>query len=394
MPLPAPFLADGRVLRAADRDAVVPARDAHVAADALTDVFFTTFGNFLGQKRIGDRGTCAADQIENAAADLAHHRVRRGEASDTDHRSGRDRFDEADHRLMAALGSESRGRAVGRTGVHLDVPQVRQVTDQLHRLVGLRGRMRALAAAQLLQADTQGDGALPADSLVRHLEQFAHQTHPVAHRAAIGVGALIPLRQEELVGQVAHARIDVDDVKVGSARASRRLLLRGEQVPDVPRIHDSGPQMADEVHVRRHPRGARGRHRGNAVEPVHHAAAAVPELDARQGPVAVNGIGHQCVGADVIIVPERRIGQRGVVRARIDGHVAGAYDAPAAFGFGGTEGGAHARHRIGHAARMRHGVEAVGCRHRADLDGLEQNVVAGIAGHVPAPSDRRCAALA
>ena len=62
-------------------------------------------------------------------------------------------------------------------------------------------------------------------------------------------------------------------------------------------------------------------------------------------------------------------------------HVAGAHDAPAALGLGAAERGAHVRHGVRHAGRMRHGIEAIAGRHRADLDGLEQYVVAGVACH-------------
>ena len=43
--------------------------------------------------------------------------------------------------------------------------------------------------------------------------------------------------------------------------------------------------------------------------------------------------------------------------------------------------GAHVRQRVGHAAGMRHLVEAVRRRHRADADRLEQDVVARISRH-------------
>src|SRR6202140_4833058 len=88
MPLAAPFFADGRVLRAPHRDGIVPARDTDVAADALADVLLAALVDFPGEKRIRDRGSRRADQIEHAASDLTDHGVRGGETADAAHRLG------------------------------------------------------------------------------------------------------------------------------------------------------------------------------------------------------------------------------------------------------------------------------------------------------------------
>ena len=107
----------------------------------------------------------------------------------------------------------------------------------------------------------------------------------------------------------------------------------------------------------------------------------MPQLDARQRAVLVHGIGHERVRAHVVVIPKRREGQRRIIGAWIDGDVAGAHDAPAAFGFGAAEGGAHAWHGIGHAGCVRHGIEAVAGRDRPDLHRLEEDVVTRVACH-------------
>ncbi len=56
-------------------------------------------------------------------------------------------------------------------------------------------------------------------------------------------------------------------------------------------------------------------------------------------------------------------------------------DRPAAFRLDPAHGGECARMGVAHAVAVWHLVEAVARRLGADLDGLEQNVVAGIAGH-------------
>src|ERR1700683_5179825 len=99
MPSAAPLLPDGRVLRAAHRDTIVPAGDADVAADAFADVLLAALVDLQRQEGIGDGGSRGADQIEHAAPDLTDHGVRRGEAADPDHGLLGDLPDEVDDRL-------------------------------------------------------------------------------------------------------------------------------------------------------------------------------------------------------------------------------------------------------------------------------------------------------
>src|SRR5665213_565485 len=62
-------------------------------------------------------------------------------------------------------------------------------------------------------------------------------------------------------------------------------------------------------------------------------------------------------------------------------HRAGADHAPAAFGLGLAETRAHLRQGIGHAAGVRHLIEAIRCRDGPDAHRLEQNIEARIARH-------------
>jgi len=48
----------------------MPARDADIAADAFANVLLAALIDFPGQKRIGNRGPRAANQIEDPAPDL------------------------------------------------------------------------------------------------------------------------------------------------------------------------------------------------------------------------------------------------------------------------------------------------------------------------------------
>ena len=235
MPAAAPLLAGGRILSAAHRNAVVPARDADVAADAFADLVLPALIDLLRQERVRDGGPGAADQIEDAAPYLRHHHIGRSEAPDADHRPFGQLLDEIDDGLVAALGGKPRRRAIGRTGIHFDVPEIRDIGEQRHHFVRLGGGVPARPAAQFFHADAQRDGALVADGVARHLQQFTHQAHSILDRTAVGVGAAVVFGQQKLIGQIAHAGIDVDDVESRLHGAARTRGLPAQQILDVGR---------------------------------------------------------------------------------------------------------------------------------------------------------------
>src|SRR5258708_1386012 len=131
MPAAPPLFSCGGVLSAADRHTVVPARDTDIAADALANILLAALVDLLRQKRIGDRGARPTDQIQDAAFDLRNHAVRRGEAPHADDGLPGNLFDELYDRLVAAFAGESRRRAVSWARVHLDVPKIRHISQQL-----------------------------------------------------------------------------------------------------------------------------------------------------------------------------------------------------------------------------------------------------------------------
>ena len=61
-------------------------------------------------------------------------------------------------------------------------------------------------------------------------------------------------------------------------------------------------------------------------------------------------------------------------------HGACAHYAPATLGLGLAKGRAHPRVGFGHAARMGHLIEAIRRRYWADLNGLKEDLVAGMTG--------------
>src|SRR5205823_5656258 len=125
MPAPPPFLADCRILGAAQTYGLVVGGPANIAADAFTDLIVAAFGDLPRQKGIGDRGPCGADQVLDATLDLARHAVGRSEAADAYHRFRRETLDESNIGLLESLLSETRGtRIIGERAGDIDVPQI------------------------------------------------------------------------------------------------------------------------------------------------------------------------------------------------------------------------------------------------------------------------------
>src|ERR1700686_806098 len=106
MPAAAPLFTGGRILGTAPRYAVVPARDADVAADAFSDLVLPAVIDFSRQERIRDGGPRASDQIGDSGPDLRDHHIGRGEAAHAPDRPFGQLLDEVDDGLVAALGGE------------------------------------------------------------------------------------------------------------------------------------------------------------------------------------------------------------------------------------------------------------------------------------------------
>src|ERR1700676_1911891 len=103
----------------------------------------------------------------------------------------------------------------------------------------------------------------------------------------------------------------------------------------------------------------------------------------------VNCVRHQRVRTHIVLIPKRRVGKRRIVRGRVDGYVAGANDAPAAFRLHTAKARTHPRHGIGHAARVRHRVKAVGSGHRPDAYRLKKSIESWITRHTHLASSRK-----
>ena len=234
-------------------------------------------------------------------------------------------------------------------------------------------------ADQLVDGDAHGDGAALAHRLLGVLDDLAQQAHPVDQAAAIFVAAgVVAPRQEMLQRPEAMGGIDIDDVEAGALRPLRRLAMPAPQIGDILLVHGAGLDRVGGEGGNGQMRGSHGDLAAVEVRPVH---AVIGELDPRQRVMAMDRLAHAGEAGDILIVPEAQLDEGRDLRGRMDFHLLGADHPPAALGLDLAEPGERTQVPIPHAGAMGHLVETVlGCM-GADPDGLEEDVVARVAGH-------------
>ena len=146
------------------------------------------------------------------------------------------------------------------------------------------------------------------------IDQLFDQTHAVADRSAILIRAVIVVREQELIGQIAHPGIDIEDIEACLFGAHGSLGMPADQVADIGGVHHAGPGRRHEGHMGGHPRHARGRQGSMAGGAVHGCRPAVPKLDCGKRALAMGGFCHQGVAAQIGLIPKRGAGKGAVVR--------------------------------------------------------------------------------
>ena len=105
-------------------------------------------------------------------------------------------------------------------------------------------------------------------------------------------------------------------------------------------------------------------------------------------------VGHQAVVAHIGVVPKRGRDVQLVIRGRMDRAILGIHHAPAALSLHPAHFSQGAGTDPAHAGAMRHLVEAIFRRHRANADRLEQDVITGVKIHAPGPFNHQSRATA
>ena len=176
---------------------------------------------------------------------------------------------------------------------------VQQRGARFHDGPSQRDHFRPAAAVgnQVEHRQPVDDDEVRANGLAHPLHDLDRQPHPVLVRAAPGIGALVGVRDEELVDQVALAAHHLDAVVAGLARQRGAADERADLT-----LHASRRQFARRKR-RDRTLDARRRH----AERVIAIAARVQDLQCDAPALGVHGIG------DLAVAPGRR---RGGQRAR------------------------------------------------------------------------------
>ena len=305
VPAPAPLLAHGRVLGAAQRRDRAVAGHADVAADALADVLVPALLDLLGQERIGDRRAGGADEVQDAAPDHPRHRVGRREPPDAHDRLRGERLQAADVRLLGGFVAEAGGDRIVLPRSRDEVPQVGQLADEPEDLLAVAPD-EALVAEELVDHDPARHGGAPVDLLERVLEHLPQQPRPVLERATVGVGPPVQAGRQELSDRVQPVcRVDVDEVEPRLERTPHGGAMPPPHVRDVAR-----PHLAHLHGVERHDRHVAHPHRRLAAVQIRADPAVVAQLDPRERAVLVHLLDHPREGGDVGVVPEATLGVR------------------------------------------------------------------------------------
>ena len=194
-------------------------------------------------------------------------------------------------------------------------------------------------------------------------------------RAAVLVAALVVERGQELAEQVGVRAVRVDDVVARVARPLRGLHPVGLDAPDVGLRHrprDEAVVVAGDL---------RGADRGQARVGVVPVDAAVEQLDAGQRAVRVRLLRHHADVRHVAVVPHAERGRRAPRRHRGRWRVLGADGGPSALRLHRPVMRLRERLGVAEARAVRHLVEPVPEGLRADLEGLEEDVVPRVTGH-------------
>ena len=300
MPALAPLLAHGRVLGAAQMHRLVVRRAADVAADALADLILASLGNLGWQERIGNRRPRRANEILNAALDLAHHRIGRGEAPDAHHGLRCEPFDESDMGLLKALRAESRALGIiAEAARDVDIPEIGKLRQHRHHVTPLAAGRDATGSMQLIDRQPDRHGTGITDCLLGIFQHLADEAHPVGEAATIFVDARVAARRQELKRQIIMPGINIDNVEARAFRPQSRVTLPGAEGTYVGLVH--GPRRSWRIIL---PGAGRWRQQGLARHAVATVRTAMPQLDSGQAAMRMNGLGNHRHAAYIFFVPQ------------------------------------------------------------------------------------------
>ena len=195
MPAAPVLLPGGGILRADHRrSADLPARNAHVAADAHPNVIVAPLLDLLRQPGIGDRGARRTDDIRYPLGDDLGHLLRIGKPSHPQHRLLRHLLHEARPGHLVSLLVEARGaRILAPLGdiPHIHVPQIHQRIRQPDELHPVALDLHPRIPIQRIDRKARRNRAVLPHRAAHLLQSLQPKARPILQRPAVLVLALV-----------------------------------------------------------------------------------------------------------------------------------------------------------------------------------------------------------
>ena len=305
-----------------------------------------------------------------------HHHVGRGETANSDNGFGGQCLEPAHIGFLAGFRSEAGGHRVVLPAAQDEVPQIGVFADHADHVLDL-STGDAVIAEEFVDGDTAGDSCFPIRLLAGVFEYLAQESDPVGQAAAVFVGAVVvPPRQE--VVQAAHgvSGVGVDDVVTDVDGAANRVAVPPAHIGDIGLGHRS---RLHRVVIPGHDGKVLRSKWDFATDQVRTVEPVVGEFDTGQRAALVNHVGDPGQPGQILLVPDPQFDERPDIGRGVDLNLFGADHSPTSFGLHPAHVGLAGGIPVAHAVAVRYLVEAVTCRHRADLYRLEEDVVARIA---------------
>jgi hypothetical protein len=273
---------------------------ARVAGDAGAQLVQQPVLDLARPVRLGDQRAPEQDEVGVAGRDDVGRQLGVVEPPDGDHRDVDGRLDRG--RQVAhvpARDEHRRERHVERVpgagaDADRDCARLLQPARDLHALVE-----REAARHRVLAVDAPDERRAGGDDRARHLEAEARA---VGERAAVGVGAAVVERREEVRRQIAVRAMDLDELEAGLEREVGGARVVVDDLRDL-----RGGQLVRDrrVRVQRHRRGCDGR-------PFDDLAAGVHELHADGDVVGLQRLDQLLETGEVLGTADLRLGPDGV----------------------------------------------------------------------------------
>ncbi len=386
MPAAAIFLACRGVLRADERNTThLPARDADVTADARPDVVDAAFIDLARKPGISDRGTSRADDVDNSRLDDLQHLFRIIVAANADNRFLRCLFNVLDPVVFVSNLIETR-----RAGVlapfgdiaDVDVPQVEIWRGLLDELQAILAEFDAFRAVEGVDSTARHKSDVIVDGPADLLQRLDPEAGAVIEAAAVLVGTLVVVGVEPLHRAVSVCAVDVHQIEAGITGAQRGidiLLLQAVQLIDVGFMvvgKARAPWNGRELRIVL----ARTARDGAGFD-ARGVWAAVEKFAPGERSVAMHVIDHGLQVTHVALIPDAGGDAQSVIALGMDRALFGVDRTPAAFGFDAAVGHVHAGRVRAGAVAVRHLIETIADRLRAEFERREKNVETWVSCH-------------